>query len=127
MCYLTNREITEDTSLGRLITNSCQNVLLVEVPTASFGPSIPRGYVCKIAEKMKSSIMISVGTKAVQELSLVAGTSRSFIVYFLLDDRNFTEMRRVLQFVGDTQLDILFPDLITLDVDLTRIIGHSMG
>lgn len=76
---------------------------------------------------MKSCIMISVGTKAVQELSLVAGTSRNFIVRFLLDDRNFTEMRRVLQSVGDTQLDILFPDLITLDVDLSRIIGNSMG
>jgi len=72
------------------------------------------------------SIIISVGQKAVKELDLVSGTSRHFVVQFLLDDRNFKEMRTVLEAITDTQLDILFPNF-SQQLDFSNIVKNQSG
>lgn len=108
------KDISEDTSAGRLILNNCTSVYVSNVVANDAKTPIDNDkrkvYEAIIEDKGKTMIYLKLSAKAVSELNLVADTDFHADVQFQLNRLSYCEWHHAVDKISDYK--IIFPETI---------------
>lgn len=106
-----SRDISEDTSAGRLIMNNCITVLLApdysEDDDCEFN-KIDKAYEALIEDKGKNVIYLRLSAQTVSDLNLKPDQEFKAQIQFQLNRQSYCEWHHAIDKIGDTRL--IFPD-----------------
>lgn len=103
-----SKDISEDTSAGRLILNNCTTVLL-GAPASPTETSKRKVYEALIEDKGKNMVYLRLPSVAVTNLGLIADTEYNAEVQFQLNRLTYCEWHYAVDKITDYSL--LFPDI----------------
>lgn len=102
------KDISEDTSAGRLILNNCTSVYISNVNTAASDTEKRTVYEALIEDKGKTMIYLKLSAKTVSDLSLVADTDFQADIQFQLNRLSYCEWHHAIDKIADFK--IIFPE-----------------
>lgn len=100
-----SRDISEDTSAGRLIMNNCITVLLAPQDD---NEKIDKVYEALIEDKGKNVIYLRLSAQTVSELKLMPDFEFKAQIQFQLNRQSYCEWHHAIDKIGDIRL--IFPD-----------------
>lgn len=103
-----SRDISEDTSAGRLIMNNCITVLLAPDNNLDADQPEDKVYEALIEDKGKNVIYLRLSAQTVSELNLKPDQEFRAQVQFQLNRQSYCEWHHAVDKVGDIRL--IFPD-----------------
>lgn len=101
------KDVSEDTSAGRLILNNCTTILLAASPMS---PGRRRVYEALIEDKGKNMIYLRLSAVTVRELGMRADTDFAADVQFQLNRLTYCEWHYAIDKISDYKL--IFPDTV---------------
>lgn len=107
------KDVSEDTSAGRLILNNCGSVYLAAATSSSDGSSGASAakrkvYEATIEDKGKTMIYLKLSAETVADLGMVADTDFSADIQFQLNRLMYCEWHHALDKIADFR--IIFPE-----------------
>lgn len=105
------KDISEDTSAGRLILNNCTSVYISNLSgdaSASADTEKRKVYEALIEDKGKTMIYLKLSAKAVSDLNLVADTDFQADIQFQLNRLSYCEWHHAIDKIADYK--IIFPE-----------------
>lgn len=102
------KDVSEDTSAGRLILNNCTSVYLSNAGATSDGNDKRKVYEALIEDKGKSMIYLKLSAQCVFDLGLTADTDFSSDIQFQLNRLTYCEWHHALDKIADFR--IIFPE-----------------
>lgn len=102
------KDVSEDTSAGRLILNNCTTVLLTSSSNIATG-AYRRVYECLIEDKGKNMIYLRLSAIAVRELAMRADSDFASDIQFQLNRLTYCEWHYAIDRITDYRL--IFPDM----------------
>ncbi|KAI4471147.1 dna2/nam7 helicase family [Holotrichia oblita] len=100
------KDLSEDTSAGRLILNNCTSVLIS--PDIEVSDGKPKVYECLIEDKGKKVIYLRLSARAVADLKLISDTEFPAQVQFQLNRIPYCEWHFAVDKISD--LKIIYPE-----------------
>lgn len=103
------KDVSEDTSAGRLILNNCASVYISSADAAAFEPNEMRKvYEALIEDKGKTMIYLKLSAESVSDLNLKAETDFLADIQFQLNRLTYCEWHHALDKIADFR--IIFPE-----------------
>lgn len=102
------KDVSEDTSAGRLILNNCTSVYISDADTGSSDIDKRRVYEALIEDKGKSMIYLKLSAESVSDLKLTAGTDFLCDIQFQLNRLTYCEWHHAIDKIVDYRM--IFPE-----------------
>lgn len=104
------KDVSEDTSAGRLILNNCASVYISDAGAADAVNDADKRivYEALIEDKGKTMIYLKLSAQCVSELNLVANTDFKADIQFLLNRLTYCEWHHALDKIAD--FSVIFPE-----------------
>lgn len=103
-----SKDISEDTSAGRLILNNCSSIFFSPVPEDGIETDKRKVFEALIEDKGKNAIYLKLSMKTVNELKLKSDHEFSADIQFQLNRLSYCEWHRAIDKIADFRL--IFPE-----------------